>query len=34
MENFMTYLLLIGWVALIFLSYRISVSLLEKAGKL
>jgi hypothetical protein len=30
----MTYLLLIGWVALIFLSYRISVSLLEKAGKL
>jgi|OpeIllAssembly_1097287.scaffolds.fasta_scaffold167364_1 hypothetical protein len=30
----MTYLLLIGWVVLIFLSYRISVSLLEKAGKL
>jgi hypothetical protein len=30
----MTYLLLIGWVALIFLSYRVSVSLLEKAGKL
>ncbi len=30
----MTYLLLIGWVALIFLAYRVSVSLLEKAGKL
>ncbi len=30
----MTYLLLIGWVALIFLSYRVSVLLLEKAGKL
>jgi hypothetical protein len=30
----MTFLLLIGWVALIFLSYRGSVLLLEKAGKL
>ena len=30
----MTFLLLFGWVALIFLSYRGSVSLLEKAGKL
>lgn len=28
----MTILLLGGWVALIFLSYKFSVSLLEKAG--
>lgn len=28
----MTILLLGGWVALIFLSYKLSVSLLEKAG--
>ncbi len=30
----MTLLLLVGWVALIFISYRVSVSLLEKAGKI
>ena len=30
----MTILLLGGWATLIFLSYRLSVSLLEKAGKL
>lgn len=30
----MTYLLLIGWAALIFISYKVSVSMLEKAGKL
>lgn len=30
----MTFLLLGGWIALIFLSYKASVSLLEKAGKL
>ncbi len=30
----MIFLLLIGWVALIFISYKVSVSLLEKAGKI
>ncbi len=30
----MTVLLLVGWVALIFISYKVSVSLLEKAGKI
>lgn len=30
----MTVLLLGGWVALIVFSYRLSVSLLEKAGKI
>jgi hypothetical protein len=30
----MTVLLLGGWVALIFLSYRFSLSLLEKAGRI
>lgn len=30
----MTLLLLIGWVALIIISYKVSVSLLEKAGKI
>ena len=30
----MTALLLIGWVALIFISYKVSVVFLEKAGML
>ena len=30
----MTFILLVGWVALIFISYKVSVSLLEKAGKI
>ena len=30
----MTILLLGGWAALIFLSYKLSVSLLEKAGRM
>lgn len=30
----MTFLFLIAWVALIFISYKVSVSLLEKAGKI
>ena len=30
----MTFILLVGWVALIFISYKVSISLLEKAGKI
>lgn len=30
----MTFLLLISWVAVVFMSYKVSVSLLEKAGKI
>jgi hypothetical protein len=30
----MTMLLLVGWVALIIISYKVSVALLEKAGKI
>lgn len=30
----MTFILLVGWVALIFISYKLSISLLEKAGKI
>ena len=30
----MTFILLVGWVAVIFISYKVSVALLEKAGKL
>jgi hypothetical protein len=30
----MTFILLVGWVAVIFISYKLSVSLLAKAGKL
>ena len=30
----MTFILLVGWVAVIFISYKVSVSLLVKAGKL
>ena len=30
----MTFILLVGWVALIFIYYKVSISLLEKAGKI